>query len=321
LNLYMIRTDGTKINPMKIVSFSDGKLIFTMLFKDIEVETSISAENLTSLVNNRANKQNTGSFYKNYLLTQNGNSTEVTINSIQKEKLNVTLFYNDNYITVDQMKTSIDGIYFADFLNKSEPNKPQVYGIQPDQTSSFKLKLIANAGFGYLIAAAPEGASSDQKEYIDGLRLGLAFDLGIEILPTSKIGIGLRYNQFQSSNSYQSVIKDNITVSFIGATFTSFSPFKNNTGLFYSSLSLGKGKEVNNAEYNGVDIKLEGQTFALYLAMGFEIYVGENTSIGLQAGLLGGKINEIEINGQKQKLEEPESLSRFDAMGGIKFFF
>lgn len=318
-NLKLIKKDNSKLEISKLISIQDSKLEFIILMNGVEIKTSATEDKIHSFINmepiNRAN------FYsdKVYLLTKQKNFKKVEINSISNDKLNVKMFVNNDYINIDQNKSTIDGLFFYDINSQNIEAKPQLQTYNNELVKN-KVRFGFNAGFGYLIAPAPKDASSDQKEYIDELRAGFAFEANIDIFPTNNFGFGVKYNQFNTSNTYET-IKDNIKVTFIGASFVSFTQLTNNIGYLYSSFSVGSLSEVNNGEFQGADIKLEGSTVGFYLALGLDFNISQNFTIGLQSGLMAGKIKEMEINGQNVELEEPESLARLDGMIGMKIYF
>jgi hypothetical protein len=115
--------------------------------------------------------------------------------------------------------------------------------------------------------------------------------------------------------------EDNNTVGYTGITLMSTSALPNQKGFFYSGVSLGYLSWENKAKALGQSLNVKGNTVGLYSKLGIDFLLNENMCLGINAGLLFGSLNEATINGIKYKFDDPENLSRFDIMIGLKFYF
>ena len=198
-----------------------------------------------------------------YLLSTSNNWRYVhKIKNIRKDTLTITIDKNNNEtVEVPQKKEDVSGIFFYDY-KYTTANKSGDYRIQTDAANSdLKLKLDISYGFGHLLAKAQSGTN---REYIDELRTGTVLDANIKLFPITGFGVGIKYNQFKTSNSISNLLEDNIKTSFIGLSLTADTKLKNNLGYWYVDCSVGRLSFVNDAKLLGKSIEITGSTVGSY---------------------------------------------------------
>ena len=169
------------------------------------------------------------------------------------------------------------------------------------------------------------------------MKSGYHFGCDLIYYFSEPLGFGFKFYQFKSSNSLDDIyiedidgnrthgrLGDDLTISFIGPTFSTrlFNHDKSNA--FLLNLSLGYMGYSNNKVI--IDrYKMTGSTVGLSFDIGYDIGLSENLSLGFQVSYLSGTLFKYELNdGITTKtidLEEREyeSLNRIDFSIGLRF--
>lgn len=213
-----------------------------------------------------------------------------------------------------------------DYYKISEIPADKVIGVENYDHFS----LSVNGGYSYLTAKISDKVPSDFEDYIKELKSGYHFGADIKYYFSENIGIGIKYNQFKSSNSLDNIyvedtsgnrrygkMSDNITTFYIGPEFSTRLPNQNKTGIFYSDFSLGYIGHTNN--FVIVDnYTMKGNSLAYILNIGYDIKISENFFAGFQISYTAGFLTEYELdNGNTKQVvelesDEYESLNRLD---------
>ena len=198
-------------------------------------------------------------------------------------------------------------------------------------------RIAINGGFSYQTAKVAESVPSDFKNYIKELKSGYHFGGDLTYYFTEPLGFGIKYYLFKSSNSMDNIyvedingnrtygkMSDDLTISFIGPTFSTRLLNHNKSNAFLMNVSLGYMGYSNDKVI--IDkYKMSGSTMGLSFDIGYDIGLSENLSLGFQISFLTGTLFEYDWNdGTKTetiKLEkgEYESLNRIDFSVGLRF--
>lgn len=194
-----------------------------------------------------------------------------------------------------------------------------------------KFIVSANFNYAYRLAKIDKSYSDIQRQYLKNLKSGLSYDISAYYMVNDFIGVGLKFNSYNSSESIDDAdiiapngdsgfgrISDDVTISFYGV------------GAIYNLLERGSKHVVNmevalgymgykNDAYALGDYKFKGSTFGASLSISYQYMAFENFSIGPKFGLTGGALKKVELTGPdgfsetvKLDSEDAESLSRLD---------
>lgn len=194
-----------------------------------------------------------------------------------------------------------------------------------------KFIVSANFNYAYRLAKIDKSYSDIQRQYLKNLKSGLSYDVSAYYMVNDFIGVGLKFNSYNSSESIDDAdiiapngdsgfgrISDDVTISFYGV------------GAIYNLLERGSKHVVNmevalgymgykNDAYALADYKFKGSTFGASLSISYQYMAFENFSIGPKFGLTGGALKKVELTGPdgfsetvKLDSENAESLSRLD---------
>lgn len=329
-NPKLIKKDRTKIDISNSISMINDTIDIQILSKQKITDTYATTNTLSSYIHKEPVDRQKEVYFRQFVLSKEDILREVVINEFIDKKINFRLTGNKKKITLEQDKKSITGIFFYDYNTKEIPIKEKVLpvvkepGIVKDEKKlpDSKLTFDLSAGFGYMLKLEKSFTLPQENEaYLNKLRKGFAFDANLKMFITKGFGIGVKYNQFNTSSNAQNVISENISIRFIGGTIFGNLPVMKNKGVFSVDLSLGlltkdEYFEIYNQPYN-----LKGHTLGVYVSAGLEYFVMKNITLGLSFGLLGGSLEKIDINSSYNIiLDKPYSLSRFDSMVRIKAY-
>jgi hypothetical protein len=310
-NSHLIKNDGANLTIVKLLSLNEGKLEIIIVNNGVEIKTIAEKTKIKSFINKEPNER--ANFYPKdlYLLSNQGSYTKISVKSIHADEISFDIYIDDRNISSIQKKNTIDALFFYDFRQTEIKGTPTQLAGNTINYNKTAVMFSLNAGVGYLVAPADKGKTDKEKEAYNELRLGFTYDANFEVLFANNFGVGVKYNQFISKNTVNTT-KNTIKLNFIGFTLLGCENFKNNKGLFYTSLSLGKIIEVNKVVIDGEDFKIDDSTFGAFLNFGVDFYLESNVSLNLKGGISGG------IN---SSLAEIENHTRLDGMIGLKFIF
>jgi hypothetical protein len=318
----LLTTEGVEYIIYNL-NLNKRELQFDINHKGQMIKTSINIDNVAYISSSDSITYAPAIPTDDFIMTTGGRFQSVQISGIYNEKIEYSFVANNQINNFKTPKETLGGIFFFNYSKPMTTFKPRNVSTTSSNNPSgaVKVKFDISAGIGYLLAAAPEGASSEMKKYINEMRLSTAFDASITFLVTEKLGVGFMYNFFSTSNSVANLGEDNNTVGYTGITLMSTSALPSQKGFFYSSVSLGYLSWENKAKALGQPLNVKGNTVGLYSKLGVDFLLNENMCLGINAGLLLGSLNKATVNGMEVEFNDPENLSRFDTMIGLKFYF
>ena len=223
-----------------------------------------------------------------------------------------------------------DGVYESTLIQRSEV-KSFKQGFDPT------IKIPKDSLPGYIDASGIRLAISGGLSYDPGriegvtpenfykdLRSGYHIEIGGIYFFDRTIGVGLKYNLFKSSNSFDNVSFDNpdgeqvtgrlenkITASFIGATLATRFLGKNTKTAFFINSSFGllhfKNEQVLVDNY-----EVNAKTFGTSVDLGYDVQVAKQFYLGLQLGITGGRIKKFDF-------ESPDGTETVELPNGQRF--
>jgi hypothetical protein len=271
-------------------------------------------------------------FSQDLIVTNDGDSINCKITKVKTDNIYFTFKHKDEIrstlLPVSNIKT-----HQFDYFQTSEVPKEKVVGYENYQ----HFRIAINGGYSYQTAKVAESVPSDFKDYISELKSGYHFGGDLTYYFTEPLGFGFKYYLFKSSNSIDNIyledtdgnrtygkMSDDLTISFIGPTFSTRLLSHDKKNAFLMNLSLGYMSYSNDKVI--IDkYKMTGSTMGLSFDIGYDIGLSENLSLGFQISFLSGTLFEYDWNdGTKTetiKLEkgEYESLNRIDFSVGLRF--
>lgn len=234
------------------------------------------------------------------------------------------------------------------FIASKEENKKEEFesnSLSDSQTATGEVKdapkfrAAINGGYSYGTAIPSENILSDYHNYRDyykNLKSGYHFGGDVTYYFTEAFGVGLKGYIHKSSNKLDNIsdttggttrygsMRDNITSSYAGPTFSARFLNQDNTRAILLDLSLGymgySNKAVRVDSY-----KINGQSFGFSLSAGYDMEIAKNLILGFQVSYLYGTLLKYDLNdGVSTKTitldkEEYESLNRLDFSVGLRF--
>lgn len=271
-------------------------------------------------------------YSQDLIVTNDGDSINCKITKVKTDNIYFTFKHKDEIRSTLLPKSSVKTHQFQ-YYQTSEVPKEKVVGYENYQ----HFRLAVNGGYSYQTAKVAENVPSDFKDYIKELKSGYHFGGDLTYYFTEPLGFGIKYYLFKSSNSLDNIyvedingnrtygkMSDDLTISFIGPTFSTRLLSHDKKNAFLMNLSLGYMGYSNDKVI--IDkYKMTGSTMGLSFDVGYDIGLSENLSLGFQISFLTGTLFEYDWNdGTKTetiKLEkgEYESLNRIDFSVGLRF--
>lgn len=271
-------------------------------------------------------------FSQDLIVTLTNDSLNCKITQIDAEFIHFDIVYNKEVRNSVLMLSTIKN-YKENYYSKS--NLPA----QEKSTMDYPRFLIFLSGGGsYLLDPISANAEGEIKEYYQDLKLGynLGFDFNYYFNKT--IGLGLKYNYFNSSNSAEGnssgdgvtsewSISENIMINFVGPTFLARFLSANNNNGFVLGASVGYMWYKDDAVLLDPAI-ITGNTIGLNIGASYNISLSRIFFLGISASTTLGFLPSLTIDdGINVEVYDFESfgdyknISRADLsiLFGIKF--
>jgi len=271
-------------------------------------------------------------YSQDLIVTNEGDSINCKITKVKTDNIYFTFKHKDE-IRSTLLPMSNVKIHQFDYFQASEVPKEKVAGYENYQ----HYRISVNGGYSYQTAKVSGSVPSDFKDYIKELKSGYHLGGDLTYYFNEPLGFGIKYYLFKSSNSLDNIyledingnrrygkMSDDLTISFIGPTFSTRLLNHDKSNVLLMNMSLGYMGYSNNAVV--IDkYKITGSTMGLAFDFGYDIGLSENLALGIQLSFLTGTLFEYDWNDgtktQKIKLERGayESLNRIDLSVGLRF--
>ncbi|MEK6476554.1 hypothetical protein WJR50_03430 [Catalinimonas sp. 4WD22] len=271
-------------------------------------------------------------FSQDLIVTNEGDSINCKITKVKSDNIYFTFKHRKEIRSTLLLMSNVK-YHQLDYYQTSEVPKEKVVGYENYQ----HFRIAINGGYSYQIAKVAESVRSAFKDYIQELKSGYHFGGEVTYYFSEPLGVGVKYNVFKSSNSIDNIylkdtygnktyhkMSDDLTISFIGPTFSTRLLNHDKSNAFLMNLALGYIAYSNDKVVID-DYKMTGSTMGLTFDVGYDIGLSENLSLGFQISLLTGALNEYDWNDgtitETIELEEGEyeSLNRIDFSVGLRF--
>lgn len=271
-------------------------------------------------------------FAQDLILTNQGDSINCKITKVKTDNIYFTFKHKDEFRSTLLPLADIVTHQF-NFYQTGEVKEEYIVGYENYQ----HFRLAFNGGYSYHTAKLAETVPSDFKNYYNELKSGYHFGGDITYYFTEPLGLGFKYYVFKTTNTMDNIyredldgnrtyghMRDDLTISFIGPTFSTrlLNQAKSNAVLMNMSLGyMGYSNDLVLIE----QYKMTGRTLGLALDIGYDIGLSKNVSLGFQISFLTGTLFKYDWNDgvttQTVDLKEGEynSLNRIDFSVGLRF--
>lgn len=272
-------------------------------------------------------------FSQDLIVTTNGDSINCKILKIKSDYIYFTLKHKEE-IRNTLLQISDVTTHQFDFYTISEVPKEKIVGYE----NYPHFRAAVNAGYSHRIAKIAPEVDPFYKNYIDELKSGFHFGADGRYFCTERLGIGLNFNLFKSSNSLGNVwvedaygdrvygiMSDNMTILFLGPSVSSRFLNHNQKNAFIMGVSIGYLGYFNNSKVVIEKVKISGKTLGVSYDLGYDFGLSENLSLGLQVSFLAGNISKFKytFGSITRTVELPdestENLSRIDFSAVFSF--
>jgi hypothetical protein len=206
-------------------------------------------------------------------------------------------------------------------------------------SSDSKVSVTFAAGPSFRLAEVPGNTSPLIKAYIQDLKSGFSFDLGLSYMVTNSAGLGLKANLYKSSGAIGSLnltapngdtgfgtASDDISIFYVGPTYTFLGKEGKNKDRFTALFSIGYTSYLNETNVLG-NYDIKGSSLGINAEMAYYVTIVKNFQIAPRIALFGGGLRELKItgeNGYNRTLDlgdNFESLWRLDPSVSLKYKF
>lgn len=271
-------------------------------------------------------------YSQDLIVTNKGDSINCKITKVKTNNIYFTFKHKDE-IRSTLLPIKDVKIHQLDYYQTSEVPKEKAVGYENYQ----HFRIATNGGYSYETAKVARSVPSDFKDYVEDLKSGYHFEGDLTYYFTEPLGFGIKYYLFKSSNSLDNIyledingnrrygkMSDDLTISFIGPTFSTRFLNHDKSNAFLMNFSLGYMGYSNDKVV--IDAyKITGNTTGLSFDIGYDIGVSKNLSLGFQIAFISGTLVEYDWNDGtntetiKLKKGEYESLNRIDLSVGLRF--
>ncbi|WP_410221953.1 hypothetical protein [Pedobacter sp.] len=227
-------------------------------------------------------------------------------------------------------------LFWVGMVSAQNPVQPP----KNDAVSFSHFRVAFSGGYSYLLGKISKDATTEERSYIQGLKSGGNYGVDISYYVKPTWAIGLKLNQFKSSNQGDGFladdfgqivalgkVEDNLTHTFVGPSLSGKYSTANDRHSFLFGIALGYLDYNNKLNYVGRAVTITGGTFGSAIDVGYDLKVAKSIAIGAQLGLVGGVLSKINIdNGttavtKNLEQDQKENMGRIDFSLGARFFF
>ena len=272
-------------------------------------------------------------YAQDLIVTMEGDSINCRITKIKPDYIYFNLRQQDEI-----MKTLIASDQVSYFEKGYYTNKGVPSDLPPIPSADYpRFRIALNGGWSYRIGKLPDGISPAAKQYLQELKSGNGFGGDILYYFSETMGLGFKYGLHRSTNSVENIyftdengntrygkLKDDISISFYGPTFSARTLNSSNESTFLTNISLGYMDYINKSIV--IDpMTFTGGSVGMVWDIGYDVGISENFSLGIQLSYFMGTLSKYEITKgttkttQKLAQDQYESLNRIELLIGLRF--
>lgn len=196
--------------------------------------------------------------------------------------------------------------------------------------SQSKFTIIPSVGYAWRTAKTASGLSKEEKEYVNGLKSGMNFDISAYYQVNKILSVGLKYSNYSASSdgymlgfvngmpvSVPVTTKDNINFYGPAVMISNFSEATRHK--MFVDMGLG----VISYTTKTANVKGTGSNLGAELNFGYQYQITKNFHIGPKVGLTAGTLNKMKIDGVTYDFgeDQKEGLARVSLSAAAAFRF
>lgn len=180
-------------------------------------------------------------------------------------------------------------------------------------------------GLGYRLARPQINSTQAELEYVKDLKSGTAFGTEIYFLRWNKIGVGMRYDMYMSRGAMNQYNKDDIRISFTGASVVYHTKLKNEKNELITGFWLGYQPYKNKAVRDSVDTRLSAKTMGWGVSVGVSHQLSKKFAISLTGACFLSTAYKLKqtVRGREEEIElsydHVKDLTRASLTLGLTF--
>jgi len=262
-------------------------------------------------------------FSQDLIVTLSNDSLNCNITQIESDYIHFDYVYNEevrnSVLMISTLKTYQEKFY-------SESELPTRRNSNIDYP---RFHIIISGGGSYLFDPMLSDVNEIFKDYYQELKMGYNLGVDVNYYFNKTIGLGIKYNYFNSSSSDKGSssgdgftsawdISENIMINFAGPTFLARFLSKKNGNAFIIGVSVGYMWYKDDAVFFEPAI-VSGNTFGLNIDASYHISLSEKFFLGFSVSSTLGFMNKVNIDdGQTtqtfdfEKFEDYKNIYRAD---------
>lgn len=242
-------------------------------------------------------------YSQDLVVTSEGDSLNCKITKVKTDNIYFTFKHKDEIRSTLLPMSNVKYHQF-DFFQTNEVPKEKVVGYE----NYPHFRIAVNGGYSYMPAKISDNTPSDFKDYAKELKSGYHFGFDATYYLTEPLGFGFKYSVFKSKNSFGNIyaedqegnreygkMSDDLTITFIGPTFSTRLLNSNKTNAFLFDLSIGYIGYTNNYVLID-DFEMTGSTVGFVFELGYDISLSKNVSLGFQFSSVSGDLMEFKLS-------------------------
>ncbi|MFW6327402.1 MAG: hypothetical protein ACOC2F_03740 [Bacteroidota bacterium] len=272
----------------------------------------------------------------------NTKAQDSTINH-EEDMLNCRIIKADDDHTdfaISQVRSQKDT-----FVKKSEVTRfnynyqadsmESTHGTNIDDRDYPLFRIALNGGYSHVTQKVLSDVPDLLSDYMEELKSGYHLGGKGTIFIHENIGLGLDFNLFKTSNTLENVsisdnagnvafgvIRDDITILFLGPSLSTRVFNSNKMNAFFTHLGAGYLGYWNEGIFMQNLIDLTGNTFGVSAGLGFDIRIVDNILLGLNVSYVIGTITELSANNStnSESVEMNDNVSHVNVSVGLRFW-
>lgn len=197
--------------------------------------------------------------------------------------------------------------------------------------STQRFRIAIQGGFSQLLAKTSDAVPTEFRNHVSELKSGYHYGGDVTYFVRPSWGLGLKFNQFRSSNSImfydemmipQGIDETKLVNTFIGPSFATKYDSPSQKHMFLFNVAIGYMGYQSNT---GMRFKTTGATVGSALDAGYDYRITKTIAIGAQVSFVGGVLSKVTHKRGNQSVIETfpdnqkESMSRLDFSLGARF--
>lgn len=247
----IILRNGTEIIINYINEINTEEISYNFTGSGKRFNASLAREQISEIILREPYTRKSRSGKNYYLLSGTGRIFEANyLSEFKSNSFRVHYTVGGQNLSSIQLKQGLSALVFDKMQTNANDIKAtgKTY-YNPRNLPEYSIKADISAGPGYMILKPTSNIDEDINEYYDDMRLSITYDANFTVLINQEIGVGIKFNQFFTSNSQPGITEDNIKVNFLGGTLLANIPLSGQLGFFYASFSLGSLRLENKGQY------------------------------------------------------------------------